>query len=447
MIARFKLAKGLDIAMAGTPAQRISSGPGVNSVALVGTDFADLHPRILVEPGQQVRLGEPLLIDKRNPAIQFVSPGSGTVTTINRGYRRSLQSVVIELDESSVDEQRFPVPETQDQTALRNWLLRSGTWTSLRTRPFDRIPDPSTSPDAIFVTAMDTRPLAADPVVVIDHYADEFARGMHVIANLAAVPVYLCTGPDWAAQPDTASNIKHCIFTGPHPAGLPGTHMHYLYPVSAQRQAWHINYQHVIAIGHLARTGSIMTERVVALGGAGVNDPRLIVTRPGANLTELISKELAAICDYQVISGSVLDGFAAESPRDFLGHYHNQVSVLADYSESRLWGWYQSGFGQRSNHLSRRPDPASSNAPTNAQHGRKTAMLATERFERVLPLDLLPAPLLRALLVKDTDSAQALGCLELAEDDLALCSYVCPAKQDYGTALRTNLSELAELVS
>lgn len=444
MVTRIKLQQGLDIPVAGAPAQNICKGRTVNTVALIGANFAGLHPRTLVEPGQEVRLGDPLILDKRNPVIQFTSPGTGVVAAINRGYRRSLQSVVIELDESIASQQTFSVPEKLDQNSVRNLLLRSGAWTGLRTRPFDRIPDPGTNPGAIFVTAIDTRPLAPDPTVIVARYADEFTRGMNLISKLAAVPIYLCTGPAWKEQQVIDNNINQIVFDGPHPAGLPGTHIHLLHPVSLDRRVWHINYHHVIAIGHLARTGTIMTERVVSLAGPGVRNPRLVVTRAGANIQELLSEELATDNDFQVLSGSVLDGFAAASPLNFLGHYHNQVSVIPDQAESKLFAWYRLGFRHRSIHHSLAND---SGSITNAQHGRRTAMIPTESFERVMPLDILPTPLLRAILVQDIDSAQALGCLELAEEDLALCSCVCPAKQDYGAALRQNLAEIAEQVS
>ncbi len=457
MVARIKLKKGLDISIPGAPSREIDSGRPVTTVALVGADFAAVHPRIQAEPGQQVRLGDPLVLDKHNPVIRFTSPGTGTVREINRGYRRRLQSLVIELDDSSADDKRFSSPEKLDPTSIRNLLLQSGTWTGFRTRPFDRIPDPGTSPGAIFVTAIDTRPLAADPVPVVARYEEDFARGLNLICNLAEVPKYLCTGPNWSERQIDQKAVNHVVFDGAHPAGLPGTHIHRLYPVSADRQAWHINYQHVIAIGHLARTGTIMTERVVALAGPGVKNPRLLITRAGANLQELLADELQPDEKHEVISGSVLDGYAAQSPFNFLGHYHNQISVIPDHAESKLFGWFRLGCMDGKDRKPKvhgdaslpytRNSLAAFSAGTNARRGRKSALMPTESFERVMPLDILPTPLLRALLVADTDSAQALGCLELAEEDLALCSYVCPAKQDYGAALRMNLSQIAEQMS
>lgn len=446
MSGRIKLSKGLDIQIQGLPNQTLSTGEPCSTVALLGADLTDSHPRVVVEPGQAVSLGDPLILDKQIPLIQFTSPGSGKVTAINRGYRRRLQSIVIELDENIAAERKFTQPNRLDRTTIRNFLLQSGAWTSLRVRPFDRIPDPDTKPAAIFITATDTRPLAPNPTAIVSRYREEFAQGMWLLSKLDDVPIYLCTSADWNENEPAEDNIKRVAFEGPHPAGLPGTHIHFLHPASAARHVWHINYQHVIAIGHLVKTGTIMTERIVSLGGPGVVNPRLLLTRQGANLQDLLRRETKNNDSYQVISGSILDGFAADSPLNYLGHYHNQVSVIPDRAEKRLFGWFDFSLGSQKHqypfaHNAENTDTAEK---SNAKHGPMRAMMPTESFERVMPLNVLPAPLLRALLVQDTDSAQALGCLELAEEDLALCSYICPAKQDYGSALRRNLEAIEE---
>jgi Na+-transporting NADH:ubiquinone oxidoreductase subunit A len=267
---------------------------------------------------------------------------------------------------------------------------------------------------------------------------------MKIIDCLTEAPVYLCTGPGWPGFEPAGTSIRRVEFSGPHPAGLPGTHIHYLDPVAADRSVWHIGYQDVIAIGHLFRTGRLLTERVVSVGGPGAVKPRLLRTRPGASITELLAGEVSAQRNCRLISGSVLGGFAAEGPMAFLGRFDNQISVIAVQPERRLFGWFGSGSEQYSF-----AGPFASGRRqsrlrefTTARNGRRAAMIPVRAFERVLPLDILPVPLLRALLVKDTDAAQALGCLELAEEDLALTSFVCPAKQDYGAALRINLDQI-----
>ncbi len=402
-------------------------------MALLGVDYVGLRPKMLVEVGQQVCLGEPLFTDKRDPDVLFTSPGSGRLIAINRGRRRALQSVVIELDDTAVTETVFEPGHPQDSVALRKLLLRSGAWTGFRTRPYNRVALSSSTPRSVFVTAIDTRPLAADPNVVIAERVNEFEHGMNVISRLGNWPVYLCTGPNWSGPELDGNRVRRVEFDGPHPAGLPGTHIHHLDPVATDRMVWHIGYQDVIGIGHLFKTGRLLTERVVSLAGPGVQKPRLVRTRPGANVIDLMNGEVSPERTCRLMSGSVLDGLAAEEPLAYLGRYHNQVSVLPENSSRQLFGWIGSDLlrGRLRNF-------------TTARNGRRAAMIPAGAFERIMPLDILHVPLLRAILVKDTDAAQALGCLELAEEDLALSSFVCPAKQNYGTALRINLDQIEE---
>jgi len=441
---RIKIRKGLDIPIAGTPEQVIDTGRSVKTVALLGTDYVGLKPRMLVEPGRAVGLGEPLFLDKCDPAVQFASPGTGRVVAVNRGRRRVLQSVVIELDENAASATTFDSLDAEDPAAIRDVLLRSGAWTGFRTRPYNRVPDSTVSPRSIFVTAIDTRPLAADPGVVIAGYAGEFRTGMNIIDCLSQAPVYLCTGPDWPGSEPAEASIRRVEFSGPHPAGLPGTHIHYLDPVAVDRSVWHIGYQDVIAIGHLFKTGRLLTERVVSVAGPGAVKPRLLRTRPGASITELLAGEVAPQRHCRLISGSVLGGFAAAGPMAFLGRYDNQISVVVEQAERRLFGWFGTGSDKYSfaGPFAAARSRGRLREFTTARNGRWAAMIPVAAFERVMPLDILPVPLLRALLVKDTEIAQALGCLELAEEDLALTSFVCPAKQDYGAALRLNLDQI-----
>lgn len=444
MRSPIKISKGLDIPLAGKPEQVIHAGQRVTSVALLGTDYPGLQPRLLVDAGQKVALGEPLFFDKRYPAIQYTAPGSGRIKAVNRGSHRILQSLVIELDDGAAAERTFSPDKSADPTALRDLLWQSGAWTSFRTRPFNRVPAPTDKPDAIFITAIDTRPLAPDPRVIIAGHRAAFATGMHIIAQLTEQPVYLCTATDWSGPEPANRNIVRVEFTGPHPAGLPGTHIHYLCPVLQGRTVWHIDYQNVIAIGHLFETGRIFTERTVAVGGAVISKPRLLRTRIGASIAELLQDELHPSRKCRVIAGSVLDGTLAEGPMAYLGRHTNQITVIPDDVMLRRPGWLntRSALYDIVGKLSGRQ--ATPHDFATVRNGRKVAMLPYEGFERVMPLDILPTPLLRALLIGDTDTAQSLGCLQLAEEDLALCAYVCPAKQDYGAALRANLEQIAQ---
>ena len=221
--------------------------------------------------------------------------------------------------------------------------------------------------------------------------------------------------------------LENTRFSGPHPAGLPGTHIHHLFPVDVNQVAWQIDYQDVMAIGKLFVEGEAPASRIIAMVGECFDKPRLVKTTMGASLLELTTGELRDCEGCRTISGSALDGRNAFANLAYLGRYHNQVTVIPEGGDRRLFGWLGSGRKGRW---------------STSQNGRYSGMIPLPVFEKIMPLDILPSPLFRALLVKDTDQAQALGCLELDEEDLALCAYVCPAKTDYGQALRINLDQI-----
>ncbi len=415
-------------------------------MAALGSDVVGLRPGMSVSEGDRVRIGETLFVDKRNPRVNFTAPGSGEVLAINRGARRALQSVVIRLDgEDALEFASYPADrlDGMDRDAVIENLLASGLWTALRSRPFSRIPDPDTVPAALFVTATDTNPLAADPAVIIAEAGDAFGNGLRVLARLTDGPVYVCTAPDAPIPQPGGDAFRRAEFEGPHPAGLVGTHIHFLEPVSESKTVWHIGYQDVIAIGGLFTTGRLPTERVVALGGPMARKPRLLRTRVGASIADLTRSEIAS-GRLRIVSGSILNGHRASGPLAYLGRYHQQVCVLAEGSEREFLGWARPGVEKYSavraylGHLLQRGGFSLSTS----QNGSPRAMVSIGTFEKIMPLDILPTPLLKALLVEDTERARELGCLELDEEDLALCSFVCNGKYEYGPFLRMNLEEI-----
>ena len=443
--------KGLNLPITGEPEQAIHKDAGaVRSVGLIGLDYLGLKPTMAVAEGDRVKLGDVLFTDKQIPGVQFTSPGCGVVKAINRGARRVLQSVVIEL---KGDEERTFASYGESELAnlsaqqVRENLLSSGLWTSLRTRPYSKIPSPETKPHSIFVTAIDTNPLAARPDIVIQERLDDFRNGLTVISRLTEGKLFVCKAP--AAHAFPAANVGRCEvvdFDGPHPAGLVGTHIHHLDPVSASKTVWYLDYQSVMAIGALFVTGRLNVERVVSLAGPIVTRPRLVRTRVGANLSDLVRGAIESGKEARVISGSVLCGRAAEDSCDFLGLYHNQVSVIAEGREREFMGWVVPSRGKYSFLnvlLSSLPKERGRKFPLNsALWGSPRAIVPVGVYEDVVPMDILPTQLLRALAVGDTDMAQALGCLELDEEDLALCTFVDPGKHDFGPVLRTNLTQI-----
>jgi len=439
-----KIKRGLDLPMTGAPEQRIEAGKPVRSVAVIGFDYNGMRPTMQVQEGDQVKLGQVLFSDKKTPGVHFTAPGAGVVKSINRGERRVFQSIVIELQG---DEQVTFASYAADQLAsledeqIRENLLESGLWTALRTRPYSKVPAVDSTPSSIFVTAMDTNPLAADPAVIIADYAEDFSHGLTVLSRLAKV--YLCKAGGVSLPGEQIDNVQTQAFSGPHPAGLAGTHIHFLEPVSAERTVWQIGYQDVIAIGKLFTTGQLWVERVVSLAGPVAKQPRLVRTRLGANVSDLVKGELEEGIN-RVVSGSILGGRTARNTCDFLGRYHTQLSCLAEDSERQMFHYLRAGVNKFSV-LNIYVSKLFGNKKfpfTTTTNGSERAMIPVGSYEKLMPLDILPTQLLRALLVGDTDVAQKLGCLELDEEDLALCTFACPGKYEYGPILRDNLTRI-----
>lgn len=437
--------KGMDLPISGTPAQVISDGPTIKTVALLGEEYVGMRPTMHARVDDEVKKGQVLFVDKKNPGVQYTSPASGKVIEVNRGAKRVLQSFVIEVSgDDQVTFESFTIDQLAklDRKVIVSQLVESGMWTALRTRPFSKVPLIESNTQAIFVTAMDTSPLSADAEVIINEQPEAFKAGLDILSVLTEGKVYVCKGNQTLPN-SSQSNVEEHEFSGVHPAGLVGTHMHYLYPVSLTNVAWSLNYQDVIAFGKLFLTGEINTDRVISLAGPATKNPRLIRTQIGASLDDVTEGEVLP-GEVRVISGSVLSGTQASGPHAYLGRYHMQVSVLHEGREKEFLGWAMPGKDKFSitrsflSHLF----PSRVFNMTTTTNGSDRSMVPIGNYERVMPLDIEPTLLLRDLCAGDSDSAQRLGVLELAEEDLALCTFVCPGKYEYGELLRDCLDKI-----
>jgi len=437
-----KLKRGLDLPISGSPEQSIRQGNSVRTVGVVGFDYNGMKPTMEVQVGDQVKCGQVIFSDKKTPGVLYTAPASGKVVEINRGEKRVLQSVVIEVDgDDSVEFTKYSDIASVTREQVQENLVNSGMWTAFRTRPFSKVPEIGTVPASIFVQAIDTNPLAADPQVVIQEKAEAFKNGLEILTKLTDGKVFVCQAEGANTPVPSTAQVQLAGFSGPHPAGLPGTHIHFLDPVSANKTAWTLNYQDVIAIANLFATGRLDVERVVALAGPQVKTPGLVRTRVGANVNELAEGELNGT-NNRLISGSVFGGRSIRGSVSYLGRYHTQVSVLEEGTNRDFLGWLSPGskrFSLLNIYLSKLAPSRLFNFNTNT-NGSERAMVPVGLYEKVMPLDILPTQLLRALAVGDTETAQLLGALELDEEDLALCTFVCPGKYEYGPILRDNLT-------
>ncbi|QGJ70239.1 Na(+)-translocating NADH-quinone reductase subunit A [Planctomycetales bacterium 10988] len=442
--------RGLNLPVSGEPKQEIDLASEPRTVALISDDYVGMKPTMAVVEGDVVKLGQLLFTDKKTEGVRYTSPAAGKVVAVHRGAKRKFESIVIELDgdeeETFTSYAETELAEVSREKVVEN-LVESGLWPALRTRPYSKVPAIDSEPHSIFVTAIDTNPLAPDVEVVLAEREADFVTGLHVLNKLTAGKLYLCTAPEANIPGKDMDFVTVEEFGGPHPAGLPGTHIHYLDPVGNQKTVWTIGYQDVAAFGYLFNTGKLSVERVVALAGPMVENPRLLKTRLGVSLDDLIQGELKETeHDLRVISGSILSGRAKSPLLGYLGRYHQQVSVLEEGNQRIMFGWMGPGFNKFSitNLFVSSLKRGQKFAMNTSTEGSRRAMVPIGTYEKVMPLDIIPTYLLRALIVGDTEQAQALGALELDEDDLALCTFVCPGKYEYGPLLRTNLTRIEQ---
>ena len=435
--------KGLDVPVSGEPVQTISPALATKRVALTGPNFVGMKPSMMVSVGDEVKIGQPLFACKKVEGVLYTSPAGGKVLEINRGAKRAFQTIVIEVasEEGHVDFESYNSKEPKDlsRNDVQSLMVESGLWAALRTRPFSKAPDLGSVPHSIFVTAMDSNPLCADPQVIIDEHSADFKSGVKVLTHLTDGKVHLVKKRGSNIEGPNCNDVSLHEFSGVHPAGNVGTHIHFIDPVHAKKTVWHIGYQDVIAVGKLFSTGRLFLERTVSLAGPQVKSPKLVKTRLGANLQDISHGEVKE-GENRVISGSLLNGTLTEAPFFYLGRFDSQVTVLSEGREREFLGWQMPGMKKFS--VTRAFVGKIFNKKfdlhTN-QHGSYRAMVPIGNYEKMMPMDMLPTQLIRALLTRDTDLAQQLGCLELDEEDLALCTFASVGKKDLGPVLRENL--------
>ena len=449
LVKRFTLRKGLSLPISGEPKQLITTGSSAKTAGLLGRDYVGMRPTMLVKPGEAVRLGQPLFEDKKRPGVIYPSPAAGRVASINRGEKRTFLSVVISREGHAAEQFEYLSAgqiESAESDKVRRILVRSGMWTAFRERPFSTVPAVDATTHSIFVSALDTNPLAADPQLIIGEHEGDFQNGLQVLTRLAGGNVIVSTAPDSSVPLPDHPRIDGFEFQGPHPAGLVGTHIHFIDPVREKKSVWHIGYQDVIAVGKLLTTGKLWTERVVSLAGPMVRKPRLIRTQLGACITDTVEDELKE-GESRRVSGSVFGGDdSGPPPQDYLGRYDSQISIIREDRARVFLGWQGPGFDTFSTKnvfASRLRFGRKFNFSTTT-NGSKRAMVPIGMYEKVMPLDIAPTFLLRALLSDDLEGAIALGALELDEEDLGLCSFVCPGKTEYGPLLRQMLTRIAK---
>lgn len=443
------LKKGFDILLEGEAAKTCDEGVVVNTFAVQPPNFRGVLPipKLMVEEGAEVKAGDVLFFDKNQPDVKYVAPVSGEIAEIRRGEKRAITEVII-LADKAMKYRDMPAPDLAqaDRATLRSFLMESGVWPLINQRPYDVVPDASKDPRNIFVSTFDTAPLAPDLNFVVAGQEEAFQKGLDVLAKMTDGNVYLGLDARGAQAPAAAftqaSGVVKKWFSGKHPVGNVGVQIHHTFPIVNDDVVWTVHVQTVITIGRLFLEGRFCADRIVAITGAEVREPRYVKTYLGANIGELLKDGLIGDA-VRIISGDVLSG-ARKDAKDFLNAQDDQVTVVREGDYYEMFGWLIPGSPRPS--LSRTypnfifPD-ARFKADTNT-HGEQRAFVVTGQYEDVLPMDIYPQQLMKSILVNDVERMEALGIKELSEEDIAICEFVCTSKQPLQQILREGLDEM-----
>jgi len=450
MFRTIKLKKGFDIRLNGI-AEKVLAGEA-SPVRYGGkpVDFPGLIPKLNIKQGDKVKAGSPLFNDKIHPEILFTSPVSGTVSSILRGDRRKLLEIVVEREGDDFIDFGKSDPDKLTAAEIKEHLLLSGLWPSVRQRPYHVIANPQQVPKSVFISGFDTAPLAPDYNFIMENSsASDFKLGIIALSKLTDGKIHLVfNGKGTSSEAFTAiPGVEISYFSGPHPAGNVGIHIHHLDPVNKGETVWYVNFQDVIAIGRLFEKGVYDHERIVALTGSEVLSPGYFKIRSGASIVALVKNNVKpGLLRY--ISGNVLTGTKITSG-GYLGYYDSQLTVIPEGDYYELFGWATPGV----NKFSFSRTFASSLLPKKSYkldtnlHGGERAFVITGQYEKVVPMDIYPMQLFKAILAEDVDMMENLGIYEVAEEDFALCEFICPSKIEIQSIIRKGLDLMLKEMS
>ncbi|MFW6290196.1 MAG: Na(+)-translocating NADH-quinone reductase subunit A, partial [Mariniphaga sp.] len=433
--------KGLDIKMKGSAEKVLETLPAPSMVALKPADFPGLTPKMSIKPGQEVKAGDALFYDKYHPEVLFTAPVGGKLVSVNRGERRRILEIVIEADpQAGALEFKKAGPGKLSAQEIKEQLLNSGLWPFIRRRPYGIIASPQEQPKAVFVSTFDTSPLAPDYSFVIEGQLGTFQTGIDALAKLSGRNVNL-----GVSEKSVFTNIKNADivrFAGPHPAGNVGVQIHHLSPLNKGEVVWTVNPQDVLFIGRLFETGKLDLTRIYALTGSEVEKPKYLQTIVGAPVSTVTENRLKkAGYKQRIISGNVLTGKKVRN-QEYIGFYDSQITVIPEGDEYELLGWADPGvnkFSSTKAFLSK-IFPKKEYVMTANLHGGDRAFVLTDQYRKVVPMDIMPVVLLKAILANDIDKMEQLGIYEVIEEDLALCEYVCASKTKVQDILRRGIN-------
>lgn len=437
-----KLRKGLDINLVGAAERVLTKGGEAASYALVPDHYRGVTPKLLVKVGDKVKAGSPLFFSKENPEVLFTSPVSGEVSAINRGDKRKILSIVVTPDGQGQSESFDVCPIAElSRERVKETMLRAGFWPMLIQRPFGIIAKSDVTPKAIFISGLDTAPLAPDLNFLVQDEGENIIAGLEVLKKLTDGKVHLTVGTDTTAG--VLSRVKQAEvhhIEGPHPAGNVGVQISQIDSINKGDVVWTVELQHVAMIGRLFLTGTVDMGKVVALTGSEVAKPRYFKVVSGALISSVTDGNLRPQAegekhDVRIISGNPLTGIkvAPDNVEGYLGFYHNQITVIPEGNKYEFLGWAMprlDRFSVSHSYFSWLFPKKKYNLDTNMNGGHR-AFVQTGIYDKVMPMNIYPLYLIKAILAGDIDKMENLGIYEILEEDVALCEFIDPSKNEW----------------
>lgn len=446
----YQLKKGFDIKLEGEANKEINTSANVTRYAIKPTNFRGLPPipRVIVQEGDEVLAGDVLFHDKIDDRVKFVSPVSGEIVSITRGAKRAISQIEILADREQNYKRLNPPSIEEDRQEIVDFLLESGGWSLINQRPFDMIADYNFVPENIFISTFNSAPLAPSLDLVVDQHGEAFQKGLDVLSKLTNGDVHLGLNAGGVGAPSevflNSEGVKKHWFSGPHPSGNVGIQIHHVAPISPKGVVWTLKVQDVVTIGNLFLKGIFDAHRIVAITGAEVAHPGYVETIMGANIGDLLKDKIIGD-NNRIVAGDVLSGKQSKM-NDYLNAFDDQITVLEEGDDYELFGWLLA-FKPRPSISKTYPGflmPNFKHTANTNTHGEKRAFVMTGQYESMLPMDIYPQHLMKAIMTGDIERMEGLGIRELSEEDLALCEFSCTSKMPLQSILRDGLEMLRE---
>ncbi len=437
-MANFNLKKGHNLKLVGHPSDELNSISTPDHILIQPNDFAGIKPKLLVKAGDTVSIGTALFYDKLNEKVKFVSPVNGKINDIEFGERRVINKIIIGVD--SV-EQTTSAIEVDSTDEIIEKLLESGLWPSLRARPFSKIANPENLPRDIFISAYNTSPFAPNLALILKDNEESFQKGLEVLSKLTSGKLHLSISADETNSTLlNAKNVQLHKFTGPHPAGNVGVQIHHISPIKNRDDVvWYLDPQNVVEIGKYFNTGEYSTHKIISVGGASAIKPAHYKVLKGTSIKNILDSTTDGT-NVRIISGDVLSG-VTRTINDSLGFYHHQITQIPEESQREFLGWAMPGIKKYTlsrTFLSSLFPQKNANLST-TMNGSHRAIISFGRWEKVLPMDILPEFLIKSILARDIEEMEKLGIYECDPEDFALCSFVCQSKTDVSKIISDGL--------